>query len=57
MTADRTELIDVSSQYPAIVNRLKTRYQTWADQVGVRSPVELDALRQAVTKPEGEPKK
>ena len=57
MAADRTELADVSSRYPAIVNRLKTRYQTWANLVGVRSPTELDALRQAMAKPADEPKK
>jgi arylsulfatase len=36
MEKDRTELNDLSEKYPDRVERMKARYQQWADHVGVR---------------------
>lgn len=36
MEADRSETSDLSEKYPDRVKSLKSRYQTWADRVGVQ---------------------
>jgi arylsulfatase len=36
MEKDRTELNELSEKYPDRVERMKARYQQWADHVGVR---------------------
>ena len=45
---DRTELKDLSESRPAVSQKLKAKWRSWADQVGVLSPAEFEQQRQRV---------
>ena len=44
MEADRTELHDISKEYPEIRSRLLSLYQTWAKETGVRDWEEIEEI-------------
>ena len=46
METDRSELTDLASDNPAIVNELKEQYFAWAKRCGVMEFDDLRALRQ-----------
>ncbi|MEM8955143.1 MAG: arylsulfatase [Verrucomicrobiota bacterium] len=46
MSKDRAELIDLSKINPAIFKKLKAKWQTWADRVGVVDASEVREARQ-----------
>jgi len=42
LRSDRSELIDLSSKYPELVNQMIEQYNKWADRVGVVSKEAID---------------
>jgi arylsulfatase len=49
---DRTEMVDVSKQFPAMVKKLEALHVKWEKRIGVLSEEELAIRRKAVLKSE-----
>ena len=56
MSVDRTELNDLVKEQPETFAKLKTKWDGWAERVGVLTPKEFDAARDAFRKKNPKPK-